>query len=132
MAVKHKIIWIERGWMPFFCGFCPSERAWIAETRRLGCASQPYPATDGSVTAFEKHGRNPIYLVTMNERAIQQDDAHVIGLLAHEAMHVWQFLCGVIGESRPSPEIESYTVQHLVQSLVAAYRDSGRGLRGLK
>lgn len=132
MAVKHKIIWIDRGWLPFFCGFCPSEKAWTAQTKRLGCASQPYPATDGRVTTFEKRGSNPIHLVTVNERASRQDDVHVIGLLAHEAMHVWQFVCEAIGERQPSLEFEAYTVQHLVQSLVAAYRDSGRGLRGLK
>lgn len=132
MAVKNKIIWIDRGWLPVFCGFCPSERAWTAEMKRLGCADLPYPTTDGRISAIEKDGANPIYLVTISERSSQRSDEQIIGLLAHEAMHVWRYLCEAIGEDHPSPEFEAYTVQHLVQSLVAAYRDSGRGLRGLK
>lgn len=41
-----------------------------------------------------------------------------IGLLAHECVHIKQFVMKLIGEDKPSDEFEAYFVQDLVADLV--------------
>jgi hypothetical protein len=43
--------------------------------------------------------------------------AEVIGLLAHEAVHIMQDYFESIGESTPSKEVQAYAVQHYTQLL---------------
>ena len=45
----------------------------------------------------------------------------LVGLLAHEATHVWQSFRDHIGETHPSSEFEAYCVQHFTQQLLDAY-----------
>lgn len=38
--------------------------------------------------------------------------------LVHEAVHVWQWHCKLIGERKPSAEFEAYAIQHIAQALM--------------
>lgn len=49
----------------------------------------------------------------------------LVGLLAHEATHVWQGFRDSIGEDNPSSEFEAYCVQHFTQQLLHAYIKQG-------
>lgn len=42
-------------------------------------------------------------------------------LLVHEAAHVWQEECRLIGEKEPSSEMEAYCLQNLAQGLFQAF-----------
>lgn len=44
-----------------------------------------------------------------------------IGLLAHECVHIKQFVMKNIGEDKPSDEFEAYFVQDIVTDLVEDY-----------
>lgn len=47
-----------------------------------------------------------------------------VGLLAHECVHIKQFVMKSIGEDKPSDEFEAYFVQDIVTDLVEDYFES--------
>ena len=49
------------------------------------------------------------------------DGIDVCGILAHEAVHVFQQLCDSIGESRPSVEFEAYSIGRIAERLMREY-----------
>ena len=48
-------------------------------------------------------------------------DPQVVGLIAHEATHVWQQYADHIGESFPGREQEAYAIQWVTQTLYEEY-----------
>lgn len=119
MPSKDKVIWCDRGWMPFYYGFCPSETAWRKEMKKMGCEGEPYPTGDGRTTTFERDSELCV-IVTVNVREGVSEDA-VLGMLVHETVHVKQYLMRHIGESKPSEEFEAYTMQAIFMCLMDAY-----------
>lgn len=55
------------------------------------------------------------------KRAKSRSLADVCGLLAHEAVHVWQAHRDQIGEGRPGVEQEAYAIGMITQALVAEW-----------
>lgn len=53
----------------------------------------------------------------------------VAGILVHEAVHIWQRICIVLGEKRPSDEFEAYSIQTIAQNLMCQYRDRAHDSR---
>ncbi|MEL7086832.1 MAG: hypothetical protein AAGL98_00070 [Planctomycetota bacterium] len=51
-----------------------------------------------------------------------------VGILAHEAVHVWQDIRDGIGEKEPSSELEAYGVQSIASDLFSAYERTRRPL----
>lgn len=47
--------------------------------------------------------------------------AEVLGLLIHEAVHIWQEWCDVYGEHTPGMEQEAYAIQCFSQGLIHEY-----------
>lgn len=45
----------------------------------------------------------------------------IAGLLCHEAVHLWQRHCSLIGEDNPSHEFEAYGIQIILQELMEQY-----------
>lgn len=118
----NKVIWCDRGWMPYHYGFCPNERAWNAEMKRLALKEHvPYPAEyDGRCTPFENSkDHNACALVTIRPAA--KTALMQVGMLAHEGVHVWQFMRSAIGEREPSIEFEAYSIQAITENLIKAY-----------
>jgi hypothetical protein len=87
--------------------------------KRLGCDTS-YPDSDARTTSFEKADALRI-LVTLHERNDNRDPVGVVGLLVHEAVHVWQGMQDHIGESQSSKEEEAYAIQLISQELMVAY-----------
>ena len=50
-----------------------------------------------------------------------RDEATIVGLLAHEAMHLWQEIRETLGERDPSSELEAYAIQNLTQRLYSEF-----------
>lgn len=49
--------------------------------------------------------------------------AQIVGLLAHEAVHLFDYHCELIGEDEPSEEFKCYSIQKYVQSLFQSWQD---------
>lgn len=124
-----KVIWCDRGWQPMFFGFCPSEKAWKKEVKRLGHIDADYPAASGCCTVFhETKGQGECILVTVIDGAENKHSMiEIVGLLVHEATHVWQHILKNIGEKSPSIEFEAYSMQAISMALIDAF-DKTRGL----
>lgn len=118
--MKSEVIWCNRGWFSVHFGFCPDKKAWQREMKRMGVKNEPYPASDGRCVTFESNGKT-CAIVTIGKHIDGKDSNGVIGLLIHEAVHVWQLVRKTIGESKPSPEFEAYSIQAIAQELIAAY-----------
>jgi hypothetical protein len=122
------VIYCDRGWLPSYYGFCPSKKAWDREMRELfphDKVHEEYPKADGHTATFERDGGQTI-LVTINEHMDKRAKLSVIGLLAHEAVHVMQRIMKDAGEKKPGVEIEAYAVQSIFQELLKAYCDTRR------
>jgi hypothetical protein len=119
-----RVLWLDQGWQTAYIGFCPSKKAWNREMRRLGVKDAPYPTTAGNTSTFENEGKLCI-LVSLNEKARgDASDVQVMGLICHEAVHVWQFVKKHMGVFQDVDwETEAYSVQAIFQNLCQAYRD---------
>lgn len=64
-------------------------------------------------------------LVSLNLITIAElDPIDIATVLVHEAVHVFQQHCKNIGEDNPSEEFEAYSIQHISQQLMIAYRNT--------
>ena len=119
--------------LPAFIGFCPSDKAWAYDMKRLVNGDEPYPVADGRCTPLEnKITHEWICLVTIHERLDDRDMVAITALIAHEAVHVFQKICEIMGEDHPSHEFEAYTIQYLTIQLTRAYLDTRRPNEGMK
>lgn len=118
---KGRVVWCDRGWQPVWFGFCPSRKAWKRQMKRMGLKGEPYPETDGRCTTFDRKGKT-VVLITLRDGAENERPAsEILGVLIHEAVHVWQEVRACIGEHEPSKEFEAYSVQAISQSLIEAF-----------
>ncbi|MBX3504427.1 MAG: hypothetical protein KF895_03035 [Parvibaculum sp.] len=128
--MTDRMIWCERGWQPVHYGFCPSEAAWTREMRKMGIKPMPgYPETQGCTSYFRTDDGRSVAIVTVSEDAAKhRQKVEIIGILVHEAAHIWQYVRKTIGEAEPGAEMEAYAMQAISQELIAAYGKSRRRL----
>lgn len=92
--------------------------------KRLNVPKEPYPRADANCAQFESPQGSVVCIVTVNEKldAKRKGDPNaLVGLVVHEATHVWQRIRETIGERNPSHEFEAYAVQTISQELLQAY-----------
>lgn len=119
---QQRVIWCNRGWLPYSYGFCPNESAWHREVKRLRISSDvSYPTSDGCCTHLERNGEEHGAATIVTIGHIKRPTSVVIGLIVHEAMHVWRQMRETIGEREPSAEFEAYSIQNIAGNLIAAY-----------
>lgn len=122
MAQLNSVVWCDRGWQPVEYCFCPSEKAWHRQMKAMEITGESYPETDGRATFFTKHGKT-IAIVTVRDGAEEKHSLiELLGILVHEATHIWQEIRAVMGEKDPSSEFEAYSMQAIVQELIAAFK----------
>ncbi|MFA7308194.1 MAG: hypothetical protein WC026_16150 [Hyphomicrobium sp.] len=118
-----KVIWCDMGWQPVHFGLCPSEAAWKREMKRLGLPNEPYPTTDGRCVFLDNKNGKLCAIVVINHRK-GRTATEVLGLIIHEATHIWQAIREDIGETAPGKEMEAYAMQAISQGLIQAYCDT--------
>lgn len=119
---KNKVIWLEKGWQPVYIGFCPSRKAWNREIQKKFKTSEPYPIQNGRCTFFtHADGKSSVVVTIDSKIAEHYNGVEIMALLAHEAVHVFKFICDSIGEDNPSSEFEAYSIQSILLQLCSAY-----------
>jgi hypothetical protein len=130
MCIKSK--WIVRAIVesPFYIGLCLTENQFKNEMKRLRIPAQEWPywlANKNKAAAvhfFEQlAGHDLCALVCIKEYDKEKDPNIIVGLLIHEAVHIWQHICLELGETNPSSEFEAYSIQAISQRLIAKYSE---------
>lgn len=123
----NKVYWIDRGWQPVFLGFCPSKKAWDAAMKEFKIEEPPeYPVSSGCTqyVCNDKTGEAAILVVLNGDD--KQPLLNIIGLMVHEATHVFDFICEFINEDEPSREFKAYSIQMITMELLEAWRRTRR------
>jgi hypothetical protein len=130
MKKRDRSVWLNRGWQPVDIIFCPTKKAWDQEIKRLN-GNQPWPeaANKGGHCLLGENDVTGVSAILVAVYSGAERDANeVIMTLVHEAVHVWQFCCRVMGESAPGIEIEAYAIEEISRGLVDAYcQTRGKG-----
>lgn len=100
--------------------FCDSEKEFKQVVKHLKY-STPVPdwcGDGGKMHTFEKSGSMPTCVVCVTPDIYKRELGSAIGLLIHEAVHVYQAMLSYMRESHPSKEFEAYSVQTISQQLI--------------
>jgi hypothetical protein len=110
--------WCNRSLMKgVYFTLCLTEHQFNAACKHLKVTGADYQQQHhGTTYYFENPERERVCIVVIRG-AKKRKISEVIGLIAHEAMHVWQETKQFIGEPNPSKEFEAYAVQNIVQEL---------------
>lgn len=123
--IKHGAYWIARGAVYHqYVGLCLDEKSFQRNMRSLD-VPHPWPAwvsTEANATTHHltKPNGEHLTLVCLREKE-GETPIGVASILVHEAVHVFQFFCEMIGETRPSEEFQAYGIQNISQRLMEAY-----------
>jgi hypothetical protein len=78
---------------------------------------------DGALAQTHVFREEGYCLVLLKEGLVLRAE-EILGLLVHEAVHVWQFHCEWIGEDKPGTEAQAYGIQKIATELFKAYSQS--------
>lgn len=83
------------------------------------------PAGSGAQVDFIQVDGDPTtYAIVQIGDTSNYSDIAINGLIAHEAVHIWQRERKLMGENKPSKEFEAYAIQTIFINLLAMYKDS--------
>lgn len=107
-------------------GLFTSEAAFLKEQKRLGIPLHEYeswPRPSRAAVVYYNHLKDGDLAVVIVGDTSALDGIQIAAMLAHEATHVWQYHCDLIGERNPfaSREFSAYGIQHVLQRLLNAY-----------
>lgn len=122
--------WLSRNLFksPIHYALCMSEKEFYEELQSLAVPKGQYPSFMGSPTAHATthhllyKGRGQVAIVCLVKDK-KRTTPEVMGLLVHEAVHIWQRMCQNIGEDNPSSEFEAYGIQWISQELIWAWNN---------
>lgn len=128
--MTKKTEWCDRTLMrsPLYYTVCTSEERFHKELERMKLPRETWPGflktPQANATAHYFSNSE-----TCSEAAIvclhpdtERDPLEVVGLIVHEAAHIWQQIREYIGEGAPSAEFEAYSLQWITQQLLGEYR----------
>ena len=128
---KSKVKWLDNHFFesPYKVGLCRYETAFYEDLERLLIPKNHWPDNwinpgMGATTHYLDHQKDGalacIVCIGLNN-GNNPETEEVIGLLFHEAVHIFQNICAKIGEDAPSKEFEAYMIQTIGQRLIEAY-----------
>jgi hypothetical protein len=123
------IKWIDRDIItsPYSIGLCQSEKSFLKELKRLKMPNKLVPDwipedKDAMVHYLEGKGKGEKCCIVCVRERKDTTPNEVIGLLIHEAVHIWQWLTEEMNEKTPSTEFEAYAIQGIAQKLIEIYK----------
>jgi len=117
---------------PYHIGLCINEASYLTELKRLKVPlknQEPWIPSNANacVHFFEQKKTKSLLALVCIENRKNKDPNGTVGLLIHEAVHIWQHIAEEIRETKPSDEFEAYSIQAIAQRLIAAYSEARRG-----
>lgn len=85
------------------------------------------PGSHATIHFFENADDSDECAIICLSDTVEHSLTEVIGLLTHEAMHLWRAIRTNLGESKPSSEFEAYAMQGLIQSIISALLETEQG-----
>lgn len=127
--MADKVVWCDIGWMPVNVGFCPSVAVLAKEYKRLTKQTYDEGVSEIFGRTIQLRGSDGSNVVLVVLGGVGADNAlEVMLTLVHEAVHVWQNVCAIIGEDRPGRETEAYSIERISRALIEAYcSTTGKG-----
>ena len=112
----HQMRYYQVGFFPFEVAFCATKLQW--DHLKAHNANCPEWHKDGKnhCTRFEADTGDSYCVVCLDTGL---EPYVLLPLIAHEAVHVAQYLFKFIGEHNPSKELEAYCVQDIVGILMS-------------
>lgn len=119
MKMKSKIKYFDVGPYPAYFGFATDEKSFDAEMKRLKCDPVCFVSEGASATTHSFVRGHEITIIVAVQEWEKYSLCEVLGILVHEAVHVWQEILDFIGErEKPGYEIEAYHIQTIAQSMI--------------
>jgi hypothetical protein len=109
---------------PVIVLFPATKKAWRAMIKVLGC-DDDLPKSAGSITQFTRDQTPDVLVLSMSESCKEQAADAIIGLMAHECLHIVQMTERAMG-ARMDDETSAYFLQKLVMWANASFAASGR------
>ncbi|MDX5412786.1 MAG: hypothetical protein LPK02_07040 [Rhodobacterales bacterium] len=130
---RHGAYWCNPGWMPFKYCYCPDAKNWARLMKFLGAGHEPYPDdTPGRMTTMRNQETDEIVLIVSFGDLTSVSPVDIMGLVAHECMHMWQEVKRYIGEKAPGDEMEAYALQAMCCEILMAMLRHNPGLFHLR
>jgi hypothetical protein len=125
--MKTRVKWLDRTVIrsPYCIALCTKEADFKHELKRLKVPLSSAPewimrGKDATVHyLYSPQGQCCVVCIDKKAKA---SPLEIVGLLVHEAVHIWQSILEDIGEDRPGHELEAYGIQALAQGLIGAYK----------
>lgn len=124
---KPELKWLDRNVIqgPFLV-LCLNEQEWNAAFDHLELPGEGRPewipeGQGQTSTCISKKGMACV--VGINLSPDDHRTTHALGLLVHEATHVFQEWASDIGEESPSAEFMAYSIQHFSMELMQSYQE---------
>jgi hypothetical protein len=118
------INYFEMGMIPLTVGMATNEKDFYKEMQRLRV---PYsngfvsPGASASVKFFDQGGKSMAIICIDRKSHKKTSWRHVVSVLTHEAVHVWQEAKRVMGVELIDDEIEAYSIQWIAQMALLEY-----------
>ena len=123
------IEWLDRDLVrcPVHYALCQDEKGFRKELKKLGIKNKDRPSfllsthAQATVHFFQSGDGKECAIVCICDHKGHSAN-EMVGLLIHEAVHIWQRVRDIMGECNPSKEFEAYSIQAIAQNLISAYR----------
>ena len=122
--IKSK--WIDKALIisPVCYTVCTNENEFyrLLKNLKMPISEQPefFLSGYGAVTHSFKTENDAIAIVCL-EIDNNVSNAQLSAMLAHEAVHIFQYILECMGEKNPSTEFEAYSIQMITQKLIIEY-----------
>jgi hypothetical protein len=127
--------WIDRALIisPVYYTLCTDEKDFYKQLKKINMpvSEQPEFNVDGAgatTHTFVGADREGYAIVCV---PIRKDvtNAEMAAMIAHEAVHVFQYILKLMGEDNPSVEFEAYSIQMITLQLLSEYERQKKGIK---
>ena len=112
---------------PYFC-LCQDEKSFKKALKHLNIKKADRPeflsATHVSATVHFFEDKAALTAIVCLGDTSGATPNEIVGLLIHEAVHIWQYFKEHIGETHPSKEFEAYSIQSIAQALISEFHET--------